>query len=241
MTEKRHFLFEPDSIDADEAVQRGEEFHHLERVVRARRGEEGYLMDGAGGVYKAAVRDIRKSEAILDILSRAIHEPPRPIDIAVSAIRAPRLDLVAEKCGEIGCRRLIVFHSDRSVSKPGKGRDGGKSARLRRKALSACKQSGQPFFPEIVQIDGVAELGREFGSYGRVFLAERDGMALDESIRGGIEGALLGIIGPEGGFTDEERAMMVSGGASLVALGTHRLRSETAAICMLFALRGTGD
>ena len=237
MAETRYFAVDPDSIEGDVTVMGGEEFHHLVRVLRARKGDEVMLLDGQGGVYRAALGDIWSDEAVLDILDRTVHERHPEIDIAISAIKAPRLDLVAEKCSEIGLRKLIVFSSDRSVRKPGKRGDTGKAERLRRKAISACKQSGQPFFPEIVQEGGLEDLIGRFAEYRHVFLADHGGSSCTDDGPARPEGPRLGIVGPEGGFTDDERGMIVSAGATLLSLGDYRLRSETAAICLLFALR----
>ena len=239
MAETRYFSIDPDSIHGDEAVLSGEEFHHLVRVVRARKGAQVRLLDGKGSVYTAAVRDIGGNEALLDILDRTVHERPPMIDIAISAIKAPRLDLAIEKCSEIGLRRLIIFSSERSVRKPGKREGQGKMERFRRKALSACKQSGQPFFPEIVLFGGLEDLIGHFPDYRQVFLADLGGGSSTEERIDRPEGTVIGIVGPEGGFTDEESGMIVAAGATILSLGDHRLRSETAAICLLFALRSS--
>ncbi len=239
MAETRYFAVDPDSIHGDQAVLRGEEFHHLVRVVRARMGARVRLLDGRGGVFEAAVRDIGKEEAALEILDRVLYERPGDIDIAISAIKAPRLDLAVEKCSEIGLRRLIIFSSDRSLRKPDKSGDRSKTERLRRKALSACKQSGQPFFPEIAQQGGLEDLIGLFAGYRHVYLADHAGRSHTAEGVDQRGAAALGIVGPEGGFTDEERGAMVSSGAKILSLGEHRLRSETAAICLLFALRSS--
>ena len=239
MTETRYFAIDPDSVKGDEVVLGGEEFHHLIRVVRARKGAEVRLLDGKGGVYRAALRDIGKDEAVLDILDRTIHERPPAIDIAISAIKAPRLDLAAEKCSEIGLRRLIIFSSERSVRKPGKRGDKGKTERFQRKVLSACKQSGQPFFTEIVQYGGLEDVIDIFTDYRHVYLADHGGTSCTDDGIARSEGAILGIVGPEGGFTDDERGRMASTGATKLSLGHYRLRSETAAICLLFKLRSS--
>jgi 16S rRNA (uracil1498-N3)-methyltransferase len=239
MAETRYFAIDPDSVKGDEVVLGGEEFHHLIRVVRARKGAEVRLLNGKGGVYRAVLRDIGKDKAIFDILDRTVHERPRAIDIAISAIKAPRLDLVAEKCSEIGLRRLIIFSSDRSLRRPGKRGDKGKTERFRRKVLSACKQSGQPFFTEIAQYGGLEGVIDIFADYRHVYLADHGGTSCTDDGIARPLGAILGIVGPEGGFTDDERGRMVSAGATVLSLGDYRLRSETAAICLLFALRSS--
>ena len=237
MAETRYFAIDPGSIHDDVAVIRGEEFHHLVRVLRARKGSEAMLLDGKGGVCRALLRDVGSDEAVLEIKETTVYDHSPSVDIAISAIKAPRLDLAVEKCSEIGLRRLILFYSDRSVSRPGKGGHRAKTERLRRKAISACKQSGQPFFPEISLCGGLEDLIDIFDDYESIFLADQGGASIGSGRIGMTGGSKLGIIGPEGGFTDEESNAMTSAGASPIALGASRLRSETAAICLLFTIR----
>jgi 16S rRNA (uracil1498-N3)-methyltransferase len=241
MGEIRYFAIRADAIGDGEAVLAGEEFHHLVRVVRARKGAEIRLLDGRGTVYEAVVRDIGKDRAIVDIVSSIEHGHPPEIDIAISALKAPRLDLVIEKCTEIGLRRLIIFSSERSVRTFEAGKGTVKTERLQRKALAACKQSGQPYLPEVSLIADLGGLIDLFADYRSIFLADRGGARLIGEEASRPEVPALGIIGPEGGLTDAERAALVSGGAGIVSLGGHRLRSETAAICLLYALRSWRD
>lgn len=241
MGEIRYFAIDPGAVGGGEAILAGEEFHHLVRVVRARRGAEIRLIDGKGTVYEAVVRDIQRNEAVVDIVGSVRHENPPRIDMAVSAIKAPRLDLAVEKCTEIGFRRLILFSSDRSVRTFARGEQAVKADRLRRKALAACKQSGQPFLPEVSLVSGVGELIELFSDYRHVRLAGRGGVPPFGEEAEPLEGPVLGVVGPEGGFTDAERGALVSAGAGIISLGCHRLRSETAAICLLFALRSLLD
>ena len=236
MAEIRYFAIDPDSISGGKAVLKGEEFHHLARVVRSRVGSRVRLLDGSGTIYEATIRDIGPDEALLDISGSDPSRHPPLIDIAISAIKAPRLDLVAEKCAEIGLRKLIVFYSGRSMIKPGRAADGAKVDRLRRKALSACKQSGQPFFPEIIVGGGLEDVTAVFSEYESVYIADREGRGPAEGVSAAPGGPALGIVGPEGGFTDEERTIILSAGAEPVSRGDSRLRSETAAVCLLFAL-----
>ena len=73
--------------------------------------------------------------------------------------------------------------------------------------------------------------------YRRVYLADGGGAGLEETGGPPAEGGILAVVGPEGGLTGQERDELVSCGAIPVSLGKARLRSETAAICLLFALR----
>jgi 16S rRNA (uracil1498-N3)-methyltransferase len=237
MAEERYFVIEPDSLRGDSAVLKGDEFHHLVRVVRAKAGREITLLDGSGGVYSAVVTRIGADEAELGIRSTSRIGPPPAVDIAIAALKAPRLDLAVEKCTEIGTRRLIVFSSRRSVWRAQERGAEQKRGRLERKVLAACKQSGQPFIPSVEPVVEFSSLLSMIPQYHMVYLADRQGTDVFHCRTPSPSEAILGVVGPEGGLADKERAELVGAGAVPVSLGSIRLRSETAAICLLFSLR----
>jgi 16S rRNA (uracil1498-N3)-methyltransferase len=237
MTQERYFPIDSSSLGEDEAVLKGDEFHHLAHVVRAKVGQELILLDGSGGVYSARVTSIGQDEAHLEILGVSRAERPHPIDLALPALKASRLDLAVEKCTEVGFARLIIFSSRRSIWKGGEREAARKGERLERKIMAACKQSGQSFFPVIdgfTDLDGLIE---RIPGYGRAYLADPGGVRLDETAKSADDRGVLAIVGPEGGFTERERTELVASGALPVSLGGARLRSETAAICLLYSLR----
>lgn len=237
MAEKRFFAIDADSLDEGEAHLTGGEFHHLVNVVRAKIGQEITLLDGSGGIYSARVKSIEPDEAHIEILDVSRAGRPVAIDLALPAIKAPKLDLAVEKCTEIGFRRLLLFSSRRSIWRGGEKEAGRKRERLDRKIMAACKQSGQPFFPRIEAVTDIGGLLGRIPDYGRVYLADDQGAGLEDTVKPSAEGGILAIVGPEGGFTEGERAELVASGANPVSLGSARLRSETAAICLLFSLR----
>jgi 16S rRNA (uracil1498-N3)-methyltransferase len=236
MTVERFFPIDVESLDDEGAVLRGDEFHHLTRVIRAKVGQELSLLDGSGGVYSARVKSIGPSEARLEILEVSRAERPSSIDLALPALKAPRLDIAVEKCTEVGFDNLIIFSSRRSVWKGGGREIERKRERLERKITAACKQSGQPFFPRVDAFIDLAQLLERMPRYGRAYLADPGGVRLEDT-KAPPESGVLAVVGPEGGFTEGERSELVACGAMPISLGGARLRSETAAICLLFALR----
>jgi 16S rRNA (uracil1498-N3)-methyltransferase len=176
-------------------------------------------------------------EAWLDVISCRKEPEPFPVDIALGIMKAPRFDIAVEKCTELGVRRLIPFASERSVWRGGAAEAGRSVARIRRKIVASCKQSGQPFFPGIEAPVDLEVLVERLGSYAAAFLAEQHiPEGASAPVSGAGEGPVLGIVGPEGGLTPEERAGLVAGGAVPVSLGPFRLRGETAAICLAYRL-----
>jgi len=232
---ERHYFFIPprDGVPASVTLD-GDEFHHCVRVCRVRVGERVKLLDGRGGVFDARVERIGAREALLSVIGVERTPPQTPVDIAVGMLKAPRLDFVLEKCTEIGCRSIILFHSAASIARP--GRTGAlRLDRIRRKVLAACKQSGQPYLPEVAILARFDELLERCRAYKRVVVADSESGTAPGEAAGGLN-AVLGIVGPEGGLSAGERAALAERGAAAVSLGPHRLRSETAAVCLLFLL-----
>lgn len=218
-------------------ILEGAEFHHCIHVSRVRCGEILKLLDGRGCTYEARVARIGAREATLEVLScHRVDELPL-VDIALAVIKMSRFDVAVEKCTELGVRRLIPFASERSVWRQEEMSSGARIERIRRKAIASCKQSGRSRFPEIDAAASLGALTDRFSSYAAVFLAEQHSSAIAaESVQVEGEGSVLGIVGPEGGLTPEERSGLVSKGAIPISLGPFRLRSETAAICLSYRL-----
>lgn len=217
-------------------VLRGAEFHHSVRVSRVRAGDVVKLLDGRGGTYEARVARVGAREVSLEVLSRERAPERASVDIALALTKAPRFDLAVEKCTELGVRRLIPFIAARGLWRGGLDESGLKIERIRRRIVASCKQSGQPFFPEIAAPASLDELVERLASYAAVFLAEQHSGAETTEASEASDGPVLGIIGPEGGLTAGERERLVAKGAVPLSLGPFRLRSETAAICLSYRL-----
>lgn len=236
MPAERYFIAAEGSIKGDRAVLSGDEAKHILKVIRAREGDEFFLLDGKGTIYRSVVTGRRRDSVELRIVSSEKAGGRAGVDIAISMVKGPRMESAVEKVTELGIRRIIPFVSARSVWRGGGGGSAGKLARLGRKAEAACKQSGQPWFPEIVPIVSFEELVNIIESYGEAFIADPEGISPGDIYGLEPSGDLIGIVGPEGGLTGRERDMILEKGARAVSLGPARLRSETAATLIAFVL-----
>jgi 16S rRNA (uracil1498-N3)-methyltransferase len=236
MVRKRYFTSDHISQNRKRIALTGDEYHHLVRVSRAREGEEVTVLDGVGGIYEATVARLGRNEAVLRVRSyRRAAGPPR-IDMALALTRAHRLDFAVEKCTEIGTRQFIPFTAERSVWRGGEREAAHKRERLERKVMAACKQSENPYFPAVEEVSDFDRLISMSGEYAAVCFGDREGAFPLTGVEICAGGQVLGIVGPEGGFTDRERERLIECGAHGISLGPHALRSETAAICLLFHL-----
>jgi 16S rRNA (uracil1498-N3)-methyltransferase len=235
MSTERYFVVDPDSEKDGVILLGGAEFHHCVRVCRVHVGDTVKLIDGRGGMFEARVERIEEDRALLRVLFATRALPLPEVDIALSVIKAPRFGVAVEKCTELGVRRIIPVTSERCVWRD----DGGNSAkieRIRRKIIASCKQSGRPYFPEIASVTALGGLLEGLGRYGAAYLADRESDSLTTAVGKGCPAPVLGIVGPEGGFTPAERKAILDRRVRAISLGPFRLRSETAAVCLLYRL-----
>jgi 16S rRNA (uracil1498-N3)-methyltransferase len=193
--------------------------HHLERVLRLRAGDELTVADGAGRWRRCRFGPVLSVDGEVEV-----EAPPAPaITIAFALTKGERPEWTVQKLTEVGVERIVPFVSARSIVRW----DGAKAARnaerLRRVAREAAMQSRRAFLPVV---EDVAELAAVAARPGAA-LASPDGVAPD------LAHPCL-LVGPEGGWTDEERALV----PATVALGPTVLRAETAAIAGAVLLAG---
>ncbi|HYN84879.1 MAG TPA: 16S rRNA (uracil(1498)-N(3))-methyltransferase [Pyrinomonadaceae bacterium] len=243
---RRRFYAPPESF-ADEGrrvVLSAEETRHLRDVLRVREGEEVGVFDGEGREFLCRVgAPGRGREASLEVCERV--EPPRPesplsLTLAVALLKGEKFDLVVQKATELGAASVIPVVTRRADVRLKDANDAARRVeRWRRLALEAAKQSGRarvprisgpaPFESLVARGAGENELRIFFSERGGGRLSEVPGAAVDEGSAGGPS-ELTALVGPEGGWEDEEIELARSAGWRVVTLGGRTLRAETAAV-----------
>jgi 16S rRNA (uracil1498-N3)-methyltransferase len=198
---------DPDGPLLDDAAQ-----HHLGRVLRLRDGEVVCAADGAGG-WRRCTFDGSERLVPSDDSGRA-PAPSDPVTVAFVPVKGDRPELVVQKLTELGVDRIVVTASERSVVRWEGERAGKHLDKLRRVAAESFQQCRRLWLPEVV----TASLG-DLLATGTV-LADMGGADPAPDLRSVV-------VGPEGGWTERERALARS---APVSLGDHVLRAETAAI-----------
>ena len=207
----------------------GDEARHLLRVMRARVGDEVSLFDGHGLSWQARVVSLGRSQVELetDEPQRAPPHTGPAVTLAVALPKGERQKWLVEKLTELGVARLLPVVTERGVA------EATPSAieRLRRGVIEACKQCGRDRLMEIGQPISVADILAD-RSAGTVGLIAAAGGGPLEAVAWPTAQAIVGLVGPEGGFTADELARAEAVGWPRVALGPHVLRVETAAIAL---------
>jgi len=230
MARRRFFV---DAVHSGRAQIAGEEAHHLSRVLRVEPGQKFEISDNQK-VYLAEVETARK-----DLVSFAIVEQieaPVPVvrtALLASLIKFERFEWMIEKATELGVERVVPVESERSE----KGLAAAAQKRMtrwNRIAREASEQSRRARLPSIDAVVSLADALRDESGY-RYVLEEADAAPIlsvvPETRHAGDRVALLA--GPEGGWTERERAEIASAGWVAVSLGAQILRAETAAIAGL--------
>jgi 16S rRNA (uracil1498-N3)-methyltransferase len=238
MARRRFFV---EAVESGHARITGPDAHHLARVLRVEAGQQFEISDNRA-VYLAEVESARKDLVSFSVLEKMTPPEPRVrITILASLIRFERFEWMLEKATELGVERFVPVGAERSE----KGLERAVAKRLarwNRIVREASEQSRRARLPEIGDpVDLSVALAIE--AAGRFVLEEGDApgilSALPADREPGESIALL--VGPEGGWTDRERAQITrcqSGNSSWrpVSLGTEILRAETAAIAALAIL-----
>lgn len=222
------YYVHPESVADNHLSIRGDEFHHLSHVKRKNIGDLIRVVDGCGNAYESEIIGITKSEAQCKILENHFRmgEPDISLTVIQGMLKGGRFDWFVEKATEIGVNRIIPLTCERAVPSPGDQR----LRRWRRIALSAMKQCGRSVLPEVTEPMALEET-LAFAVEIPIRLIAHPGDSSQPLSIAPETGAKIAIlIGPEGGFTDEEIALSLERGFTPVSLGPRRLRAETAGI-----------
>jgi 16S rRNA (uracil1498-N3)-methyltransferase len=227
------FFVKPDAVTEDTVTITGGEAKHIAAVLRRRPGDGIIVIDGRGRRYEIELTSCTSAEIVGAIKGVEEFLPEGPeLWIAVGLIRTPRMDVLVEKCTELGVHTMVPLRTRRSLSS--KGVSDARLARWERVAAAAMTQSSRLFLPRVcepVSVEGFIDL---VGAKASLFLADPLGGSME-----GVDRALLsaevvaGCVGPEGGFSPDEIGSLVNAGALPVSLSRARLRTETAAMALL--------
>ncbi len=230
MARRRFFV---DGVHSGHARIAGQEAHHLTRVLRVEAGQKFEISDNRN-VYLAEVESARKDLVTFAIVEQIeLRPPPVRATLLASLIRFERFEWMLEKATELGVERVIPVEAERATS----GLEQAAAKRLERWnriAREASEQSRRDRTP-VIDAPKPLEDGLAASADYRYVLEEAEAPALLSLLpgaRSAQDHAAL-LVGPEGGWTDRERAAISAAGWTAVSLGGQILRAETAAIAGL--------
>ena len=230
-------------IQSKEAFLDAFETHHLAHVLRLNAGDSIELFDGNGRTAKGKIDSISQKTTRIRIEDiQVLPTPKSRIILAVSMAKSQRFDFLVEKCTELGVDHIAAVQFDRTVKL-------GKESFLKRYSkicISAAKQSGRVFLPELSgpspfqkTIDHLRkEYSPVFWIYGDTAAETQSFLTVFAAQTAPASGNVIAVVGPEGGLTDLEKKNLQDLGAHAVNINANILRIETAAVafCCLLSL-----
>ena len=224
-------LFVPDPLKQDLAVALAtDQTHYLRSVMRREVGNEVLLFNGRDGEWRSELLEAGKRACIV-----APREQTRPqgfgpdLDLVVALVKRGRLETIVEKAAELGARRVrltITRHTNA---------DHAKIERLRAIAIEAAEQTGRLDVPEVAEPVKLDKLLDSWDAGRTLIFCDEGGEAKPalEALKTPLAQSAV-LIGPEGGFSPEERERLRALPFVIpISLGPRILRADTAAISAL--------
>lgn len=221
-------LFFQEKVDLPTTYLDEEESRHLVKVLRKKQGDQIRLTDGKGRVFDCVVLEANQMLTSLKVLSSCqIPEDTFHIHLAIAPTKSPdRMEWMVEKITEIGFHELTLLETMNSE------RNFLKTDRLKKKIISACKQSLKYRIPVVNPFGKLTALfkAKEFEGFQK-FIAYVDENHENHLLDVAVPGSkYLILIGPEGDFDPKEINEAIQSGFLPVSLGKSRLRTETAGL-----------
>jgi 16S rRNA (uracil1498-N3)-methyltransferase len=233
-----HRFFVPESGFEDRAVRlSAEQAHQVCHVLRLKAGDVLVVLDNAGHEYDVTLSTVTKREATGQITDQrqAPGEPKVRITLFQSLLARDKFERVLQKGSEVGVARFVPMQTERSIARA-KQIDAKKLTRWRRILTEAAEQSHRGRIPEIEEAITWSAALAQLSTFDRSLIASVSGRtgSLKEALQpeAGSPSSVAILIGPEGGFSDDEVRQACEHGAVPVGLGPRVLRTETAAMVL---------
>jgi 16S rRNA (uracil1498-N3)-methyltransferase len=232
----------PECIDQQTIVVTGDVLVHLRDSLRITLGETLWLNSGQGAKFHVEITDVSKravTALILETVQEAPRQTPRLI-LGQSLLKGEKMDWVIQKATELGVSEIVPIESQHSVVQLKADRVDHQLARWQRIALEAAQQSEQWRIPTVAKPQSLSVLltSMATGILTLMLIERRDGTSLQTvNLPQDATGSILILIGPEGGWSQEEAQIAKQAGIQPITLGEHILRAETAAIATISILQ----
>ncbi len=225
-------LYCEQTLDADSELPLSREAsHYLVTVLRLGEGAAVRLFNAIDGEWQCRIAQANRKAARItcDERLRTVKLPP-DIDYLFAPLKSARLDYLTQKATEMGVRRLCPVITRYTVA------DKVNLDRMRANAVEAAEQCNMVYVPDVAEPEKLAKILTGWpDDRTLIFCDERaDGASPVDTLNRVKPGPMAVLLGPEGGFSDEERDMILSlPNAVALSLGPRIMRADTAAVAVL--------
>lgn len=246
---QRYFV-STEQMKDQEVVITGDDARQISKVLRGKAGDQFIVSDGVARealVEITAIDQGTVTGVIVEELEMT-SEAWMKVTVAQSLPKGDKMETVLQKCTEIGAAGFVPFLSARTIVQYDAKKESKRLERWRKIVKEAAEQSHRNVIPEVASPLSWKLLLKEFSSYDAVFFCyeKEQGLQLRDAMKqwmtnsgitvgGGADSSakVLLIVGPEGGFTEEECTQAEEAGAMSIGLGRRILRCETAGMVAL--------
>jgi 16S rRNA (uracil1498-N3)-methyltransferase len=208
-----------------------EQAHYLVNVMRQAAGDELLLFNGRDGEWRARIASAGKRACALEVLERTRPQQVGPdLDLVIALVKRARLETIVEKAAELGARRVRLAITERTNA------ERTRVDRLAAIGVEAAEQTGRLDAPAVEAPQKLEALIAGWPADRPLMFCDEAGEAPPalDALRGRQGGPWGVLIGPEGGFSPRERALIRGLSQAVpVSLGPRILRADTAAIAAL--------
>jgi len=220
-----------DLSDATRLALDPDQSRYLAAVMRLAAGDELLIFNGRDGEWRARVATVGKKSVDLEAQARVRPQATGPdLELVIALVKRARLETIVEKAAELGCARVRLAITERTQS------DHTRIDRLEAIAVEAAEQTGRLDVPTVEAPQKLEAVVADWPADRPLMFCDEAGDARPaiEALAGGAAGPWAVLVGPEGGFSPRERALVRGLPQAVpVSLGPRILRADTAAIAAL--------
>ncbi|HGO8111050.1 TPA: 16S rRNA (uracil(1498)-N(3))-methyltransferase [Neisseria meningitidis] len=228
----------PENLSVGQTVALPDNIVRHLNVLRVRPNENITLFNGKGKAHAARLTVLEKRRAGAEILHEETADAESPLNITLiqSISSGDRMDFTLQKSVELGVTAIQPVISERCIVRLDGERAAKRLARWQEIVISACEQSGRNTVPPVLPIIGYREALDKMPSESTKLI-----MSINRARKLGDirqpSGAIVFMVGPEGGWTEQEEQQAFDAGFQAVTLGKRILRTETAPLAALAAMQ----
>ena len=213
-------------LDTSEgSIEDREILHQITKVLRLQKGEQVEFFNRTGERAVALITEIKENLLEFIVIEKSKEEPEKKqVILAAAIVKRDNFEWIVQKATEAGVSEIIPMHTERSV------KFGVQIHRLKKIIEEAAEQSGRISVPMIREPEEFLEVVKNSKEENKYFF-DQGGKSF---IKAKKSDSMILFVGPEGGWSENERKIAKEFGCEVVSLGKNILRSETAATVAAF-------
>jgi len=228
------FILPKELMDSKKAAIKGQDAKHICKVLRLKPGDPVFLTDGEGMDYDGLILSTTPDLIKLHLTGQhpSTTESSLLLTVCCGMLKDKKMDLIIKHLTQLGIVEWIPFFCERAIPSPDSKRLKKRMQRwdtIAKESIKQCRRSRLVSIPEPKKFQEILDLSENF--HQKIAFWEKSSHPLTQLPPAPMGSRVILLIGPEGGFTDQEISLARAKGFKAYTLGPRILRAETAAIC----------